>query len=91
MDLQELRLYIDEIDEKLARLFQQRMDISAEIARYKQQNNMPVYDPAREKQILDKISQKVDAGYKSDICVLYSLLFELSRARQERILDPEVV
>ena len=91
MDLQELREKIDEIDNGLISLFQQRMDIAADIAMYKKQNNMAVYDPVREREILEKIANKVKGGRESSITALYSLLFELSRAEQEKILNPEVV
>ena len=87
MDLQELRKKIDEIDDGLLDLFQRRMDVSAEIARYKEENNIPVYDPAREKQKLLYLSGKVKEGRKAYIIALYSLLFEFSRADQERILS----
>jgi chorismate mutase/prephenate dehydratase len=89
MDLQDLRLKIDGIDDGLIRLFQERMEISAEIARYKQQNNIPVYDPARERQKLYDLSGKVKKGREAYVTALYSLLFELSRSDQERILNPE--
>ncbi|MCL2066549.1 MAG: chorismate mutase [Treponema sp.] len=88
MHLQDLRKKIDEIDEGLVDLFQQRMDVSAEIARHKQENNLPVYDPARERQKLHDLSGKVKEGRQAHITALYSLLFDLSRAEQERILSP---
>jgi chorismate mutase/prephenate dehydratase len=87
MDLQELRKKIDEIDDGLVSLFQQRMDVSAEIARYKSENNLPVHDPGRERQKLYDLSFKMDEGRESYITALYSLLFELSRADQERIIN----
>ncbi|MDR2941103.1 MAG: chorismate mutase [Treponema sp.] len=87
MDLQELRKQIDEIDDSLVRLFQQRMDVSAEIARYKKENNLPVHDPAREREKLYDLSFKTNPGRESYITALYYLLFELSRADQERILN----
>jgi chorismate mutase/prephenate dehydratase len=87
MDLQELRKQIDEIDDGLVRLFQQRMDVSAEIARFKKENNLPVHDPAREREKLYDLSFKVNQGRESYITALYYLLFELSRADQERILN----
>lgn len=88
MDLEELRRKIDEIDEGLVRLFQQRMDVSSEIAVFKHQNNLSIHDPARERQKLYDLSTKMDAGRESYITALYSLLFELSRAEQERIINP---
>jgi len=87
MDLQDLRGKIDEIDNELVRLFQERMDISAEVARYKRQHNLPVYDPAREREILDNLARKVEDGRESSITALYTLLFELSRAEQEKIVN----
>ena len=89
MDLQQLRLQIDKIDEELVRLFEKRMDTSGEIALYKKENNLPIYDPARERQKLYDISGKVDKDRQAYVSALYSLLFELSRSDQERILTPQ--
>ena len=91
MDLQELRQKIDEIDDSLVDLFQRRMDVSAEIAQYKQEHNLPVYDPARERQKLHNLSGRVKEGREAYVTALYSLLFELSRAEQERILNRNIV
>jgi len=84
MDLQELRLEIDRIDEQLVCLFQERMDLSAEVAIYKKQHNLPTHDPVREKEILEKLSKKVTDDRKPALKALYILLFELSRAVQEK-------
>ena len=84
MDIQELRNEIDKIDEQLIRLFGERMDISAKVAKYKKQHNLPIYDPAREKEILDKLSAKVNSEREEAITKLYMLLFELSKAEQEK-------
>ena len=89
MDLQELRRQIDEIDDELICLFQRRMDVSGDIARFKQQNNLPVHDPARERQKLYELTEKVEEGRKSHVTALYSLLFGLSRAEQEWALNHE--
>ena len=88
MNLQDLRQQIDEIDNGLVDLFQKRMDLSAKIAQYKQENNIPVYDPAREREKLHELSGKVKEGRQAYVTALYSLLFELSRSDQERILFP---
>ena len=87
MDLQSLRIKIDEIDDAIVDLFQKRMDISAEVALYKIKNNLPVFDPAREQQKLQEISGKVKEGREDYITALYSLIFKLSRAEQERIMN----
>jgi len=89
MDLQELRLRVDEIDNELIRLFEQRMDVSAEIARYKQRIGIAVYDPERERQKLRDLSQKVKGEHEAYVSALFSLLFEVSRAEQENIIKSE--
>jgi len=89
MNLNDLRRQIDRIDDELIRLFQQRMDIAAKVARYKQQHNIPIYDPERERQKLHDLSQKVENNRAAYVTMLYSLLFELSRTEQERILNPD--
>jgi len=90
MNLQDLRQQIDKIDDELVRLFEQRMDVSAEIAQYKKKYNIPVYDPARERQKLHDLSGNVKKGREAYITALYSLLFELSRFEQQRIINPDL-
>lgn len=53
-DLQEARKRINEIDEQMAHLFEERMDAVAKVADYKLQRGLPVYDKDREKEVLDK-------------------------------------
>jgi len=86
MDMQKLRRQIDDIDDDLVRLFQQRMDVSAEIARYKSRHNLPIYDPAREQHKLHDLVYKGKEGYRAYITALYTLIFELSRDEQERMM-----
>ena len=86
MDLNDYRIKIDELDEKLLRLFVERMDIAAEIAEYKRANNMPVLNKNREREILARVSEQAGpklAGYSR---TMFSGLFNLSRAYQKSLL-----
>lgn len=83
-----LRAQIDDVDNKIIELFQERMAISSEIAAYKKNNNLPVMDLKRERDKLSDLIDKSDDNLKSYTSVLYSLLFELSRSYQDRILYP---
>ena len=58
MDIQQLRNQIDQVDDQLVKLFAQRMALSAEVADYKKTNNMPIYVPAREREILQQVAEK---------------------------------
>ena len=49
MDITELRSEIDKIDDELLKLFCARMEISAQVADYKRERNLPIFVPARER------------------------------------------
>ncbi len=53
-NLQEARKKINEIDEQMARLFEERMEAVRTVAEYKMDRGLPVYDESREKEVLDK-------------------------------------
>lgn len=87
-DLTELRSEIDSVDNEIVKLFQKRMHIASEVAEYKRANNMPVLDEQREREKIVDLMEKADEDFKSYTSVLYSLLFELSRSYQDKIIYP---
>ena len=89
MELSDYRTRLDEIDEELLRLFSERMNISAEIASWKQENSLPVLDVRREKEKLRRIEEMSDPELADYSFTLFSMLMELSRSRQNRILHRE--
>ena len=84
MDLSELRVEIDRIDTELVRLFTARMGISAQVADYKRANNLPIFHPGREREILKKVAAMAGPEMENYTRVLYSMLFELSRSYQSK-------
>ena len=86
MDLNDYRREIDGIDAQLLELFARRMDVAAAIAEYKKENALPVLDPNRERQKLLDIAEMAPEALRDYAVSLYSLLFELSRGYQNRIL-----
>ncbi|MBQ6676730.1 MAG: chorismate mutase [Clostridia bacterium] len=93
MEIGELREKIDAIDGELCALVEKRLNVAAEIAEYKKENGIPVYDPRRERQKLADIAEKADPELRRYMTVLYSLIFEISRSRQQSIVteDPPIV
>ena len=87
MDLQDLRRQIDGIDDQLVQLFAQRMAVSADIAAYKKEQNLPIFVPAREREKLLDVAEKAGAEMANYTRVLYSMLFELSRSYQSKLGD----
>lgn len=86
-DIKQLREDIGQIDKEMASLFEARMNKAAEIADYKKQNDLPVYDPKREAELL-----KANENYISnpDIKPYYrdflQTQFRLSKAYQTSLL-----
>lgn len=55
MELSELRQNISRIDSELLRLLDERMELAVWVAEYKKNHGLPVFDPVREAEILEKI------------------------------------
>ena len=82
MELKELRKQMDETDNEIVRLFEERMQIAKQIGDYKKEYNLPVLDAQRESNKLNEVIEKTDDEYKQYISSLYSLLFEMSKTYQ---------
>ena len=54
LDLEEIRSRIDHIDRKLVELIEERLEIVKEVALYKKENNMKIFDRKREEEVIDK-------------------------------------
>ena len=92
MNLQEIRQQIDAVDMELVRLFRQRMALSAQVADYKKANDLPIYVPSREQEILRKVAELAGSEWEDSIQTLYSTIFSLSRDFQnKRNQNAEVV
>ena len=86
MDLKNCREKINEIDEQMVRLFEERMEVSAEIAKYKKENRLPIYDGARERSKLEAVNEQLPEHLRDYGLSLYSLLMDLSKTYQHRTL-----
>ncbi|HIS24285.1 MAG TPA: chorismate mutase [Candidatus Faeciplasma gallinarum] len=86
MDQKDFREQIDLIDDELVKLFAKRMEVSSKIAQFKKEKSLPVLDVKRER---DKLKAVVDSSpddIKEYTSVLYSLMFELSRSYQNKLI-----
>ena len=84
MELESLRNEIDQIDNELVNLFIKRMHIAEQVAKIKKEQHLPIYVPAREREILQKVADLAGADMANYTRVLYSMLFELSRSYQSK-------
>ncbi|HYF82602.1 MAG TPA: prephenate dehydratase [Clostridia bacterium] len=82
-----LRQKLNEVDEKLVGLFIERMELVTKVGEYKAEKNLKVYDPVREKEIIERFANgvKVDFDIKYVEQFLENLMF-LSRKAQVDII-----
>ena len=88
-DLLEIREQINNIDEQMVGLWKDRMALALSVAEYKKENNMPVYDPQRERELLNRVAEI--AGDNLDVYsrVLYETVMSISRSYQHKFLSDE--
>ena len=86
MNLDELRIEIDELDSQMIELFKRRMDVSGRIAKYKMDSGKKVFDPVRERQKLWDIAQMSGEDMRDYTTALYSLMFDLSKNYQRKLI-----
>lgn len=88
MELKDYRAKIDEIDAQIAHLFAERMQAAEAIADYKAQNHLPIYHPAREREVLLSASQAAEP-YSREARVVFGAMMDVSRSRQAARLAGE--
>ncbi len=82
--LEESRKAIDKIDEELIKLFEQRMEVVVDVAKYKKENNLPILHPDREKEVIQKnVDRLKDEQLKKYGERLITKLMEVSREYQK--------
>ncbi|MCD7774194.1 MAG: chorismate mutase [Clostridiales bacterium] len=87
MDIKELRQQINDIDTELTELFNRRMNVSLEVAKYKSENNMPVLDKTREREVMERAAAASDPDVQNYTRILYSDIFNMSRSYQHKVIN----
>ncbi len=85
--LEQSRAEIDRIDRELVKLFCERMSVSADVAEYKRAVGKPVYDAARERALLCKISDLAGPEMEEHVRKLYAGILSISKAYQHERLN----
>ena len=82
------RQEINEIDEEMARLFVRRMQAVSRVADYKMAHGLPIYDEAREKEVVAQNAARVEDETLRTFYVQYlSDNMRLSRRYQETLVN----
>lgn len=85
MTIEEIRLKINELDEQLLQIFNQRASLALQIGVLKKEKNIPIYDPKREKLIFERVQLNNPGPLDNEAIVrLFERVIDESR-RLERI------
>lgn len=87
MELDQLRNKIDSVDEGIAALYKQRMELSKEISRVKAERGLATENTLREKDILNRVTVGLEDDIKLYAKQVFSVLFDTSKAYQSSFLD----
>ena len=87
MDLQTCRSEISQIDEQIVALFQKRMALSKEIALFKKENRLPIFDSERERAVLNRVTALAGEELADYTGVLYQTVFDVSRSYQHAVIN----
>jgi len=88
-DIQSLREEINQIDAQITDAFIRRMNTALEVAKYKLENGLPVYDPDREQEVVAKALAQCPPELTMYAERLYHTLFDVSRSYQRRFFVRE--
>lgn len=83
--IEKLRQEIDKIDDQIAKLYSDRMDVALEIGKVKMQDKKAVSVPEREKQIINRVTSLVDDDKKVFLKQIFEQMFFQSKALQSRL------
>lgn len=86
--LDEYRAEIDNIDKELVALFEKRMNVVLNVARYKKENNLNVLQNGREEEVLNKaVDNLVNKDYSNEVRDFLNDIMEISRGLQNRKIN----
>lgn len=81
--LQVLRDEINLLDAELIQRLTRRLEVARQIGQVKTELNLPIYDPAREQEILAKLEQDIDLReHRRALRQIYLAIFAAAREIQ---------
>lgn len=87
MKLEDIRKEIDIIDDEINELFQRRMETVLSVAKYKKENQIPVLNASREREIIQRVTDRCKEETSLYTKILFSTMFEMSRSYQNKVLS----
>jgi chorismate mutase-like protein len=90
MDLTNWRKQIDELDQKLVALLNERAAAAVEIGRLKRNTSLPIYEPDRERAVIANVQQSNRGPLKArDLAQIYERIMDVMRSIQRHEIVPD--
>ena len=85
MDLKSIRQEIDQIDDQIVKLLEERMHLVEGVVAYKKASGKSILDTKREEVIFEKVRSRVeDKRYQETIVATFSDILKRSRDYQDQ-------
>ena len=85
MDLDVIRQEIDQIDDQIVKLLEERMRLVDQVVAYKKASGKPILDSKREEVIFEKVrSRMTNKHYQETIVATFSDILKRSRDYQDQ-------
>ncbi len=85
MNLDIIRQEIDQIDDQIVKLLEERMHLVEGVVAYKKASGKPILDSKREEVIFEKVKNQVeDKRYQETIVATFSYILKRSRDYQDQ-------
>ncbi|MDR0879707.1 MAG: chorismate mutase [Clostridioides sp.] len=87
-NLDSLRKKIDEIDSEIVNLFEARLNLAVEIAKFKEENEMPIFQGGREEEVVQNAVKHLENKDYSDECSEFiQSIMNISKKVQEKEMN----
>ena len=91
-ELYGLREKINKTDEAISKLFEERMNIARDIAQIKRSKGLAVFNPDREKEVIERISAFTHSDdVKPYSKKLFSTIMDLSKDYQRSLMGEDII
>lgn len=89
-ELENLREKIDTIDREMIALFEKRMDVVCDIAKYKKKNNLSILNQGREDIVISKVKSIIkNNDYTDSAAAFIKEVMGISKDLQQKIIHQE--
>jgi chorismate mutase-like protein len=85
MEISDWRQKIDELDEQIVRLINQRAEAAQAIGQLKQKSSLPVYEPQREQNVFEHVRRSNPGPLSNtEIVDIYERIVDVMRSIQKQ-------